>query len=354
MEYFDLSKRLEMAAPKVPSFQYLRGMKPLWVTQDLEIWREEENWAYAQELAANNKRVVKVQRKLPQRNFTSRLHFPRRINFEMTSRCNYMCRMCPRPHMVRKKMDMPKDLYQRVLDEIDDFGLEDFYMYQFGESMMHQDFDELLDHINSKNNLGNIWLSTNGELLDAKKGDLLLNSNVHFLNFSLNSVSKAAYEVICPKGNYEKVRKNLKSFVAAKREKKRKKPYIRLQMIEQEFNKGEVDEFINGYYDSADILSVSVLEFVDLKENKYAYEQRERKKLTSCTRVLKNDAYIFSNGVVTLCHDDYEGKFNLGNVYENRLEEIWNGERRKKILDINAAGELATIEPCNLCGDYDL
>ena len=97
-----------------------------------------------------------------------------------------------------------------------------------------------------------------------------------------------------------------------------------------------------------------MLEYINLPNNAFGLQQRERKPLTSCLRVSRNDCFICSNGDVTLCDAAYNGEIYLGNIHKQTLHEIWNGELRNKILNLNEQGRMFEIDFCRNCTDYDI
>jgi radical SAM protein with 4Fe4S-binding SPASM domain len=354
MEFTDLTRFLPVKNPVVAPFEKLRRLKPVWMTQDLKIF-DDENRAYAETLASQGMGVIKIQRKPPFERFLHRQDFPRRVLFEMTSNCNFLCRMCPQQNLKRPRMDMDGRLYRRVIDEIDTHGIEGFWMYHLGESLIHPEFEANLRHISTKKNLGVIWMSTNGEFLDEKKARTVLDSNIDYINFSAHAVTKGTYETVAPQGKFEIVQANLARLYEMKgRGKKLRKPFIHCQMIEQETTRHECDAFILKHYKKAEIVSINMLEYVNLPNNKFGFKQRTRPKLTNCTRILRNDCFICSNGDVTLCDAAYNGEILLGNVAKQTLQEIWTGEKRKQILELNAKGEMFKNEFCLTCSDYDI
>ena len=356
MEFVDLSRYLPVKGPKViPPFSELRRMQPVWLTQDLQLVQEPENVSYAKSLAEKGITVAFIRRQPPFTNFLERKEFPRRILFEMTSRCNFLCRMCPQQNLKRPRMDMPGELYRKVIDEIDHYGTEGLWLYVLGESILHPEFRENIMHISQKKNLGAIWLSTNGRYFTEDYVQLVLDSNIGFVNFSAHAVTEETYDTIAPPGNFAFVQANLETLYRIKgTSKSPKKPFLHVQMIEQETTKHEVDAFIRKHHTMAEIVSVNMLEFVNLPNNAFGTNQRERKPLTSCLRVNRNDCFIYSNGDVTLCDAAYNGALYLGNVGKETLHQIWNGERRQAILALNARKAMNEIEFCRECTDYDI
>lgn len=355
MEFVDLSRYMAVSNPRILPLSELRVMKPVWMTQELQLAPEQDNISYAQSLASQGVTVVPILRQPFSKLYIDRISFPRRVLVEMTSRCNFLCRMCPRHGLKRPQMDMPSELYKQVVDEIDSYGVEGLWLYHLGEPLLHPEFAEILGHVGTKKNLGVIWTSTNGYYLNEDNINLILASGIWWLNFSAHSITKEVYETICPPGNFETVHANLERFYALKGTVNLpRKPYLHCQMIEQETTKYEVDAFINKHYKRAEVVSISLLEYVGMPNNKFGFVQRKRKPLSSCTRVSRNTCLIFSNGDVTLCDAAYNAEICLGNINKQSLYDIWNGEERKRILKLNAEGRMDEIDFCCTCTDYDI
>jgi len=354
MEFVDLSRYMEIKKPTILPFSKLRKMKPLWLTQYLELADEPENIEYAESLAKKGISVVSIRRRPPFSKYLNRETFPRRVLLEMTSRCNFSCRMCPQQNLKRPRMDMPGETYRRVVDEIDQNGVEGLWIYHLGEPLLHPEFRENVEHISKKKNLGIIWMSTNGQYFTEETMRCVVDSNIDYINYSAHAVNEEVYKKVAPEGDFNTVQGNLERLYELKGTDIPLKPFIHCQMIEQEVTKDYVDVFIKKHYKRAEIVSINMLEYVNLPNNAFGFKQRERKKLTSCKRVSRNDCFVFSNGKVTLCDAAYNGEICLGDINEQSLYEIWNGSERKRILELNKNGKMSEIEFCRSCTDYDI
>ena len=355
MEFVDLSRYLPVKGERILPFSELRKMNPIWLTADLQLVDEPDNMTYAKQLAEKGILVAFIRKRPPFSKYLNRTSFPRRILFEMTSNCNFLCRMCPQQNLKRPKMDMPGELYRKVIDEIDKYGVEGLWLYHLGESLLHPEFRDNLRHISTKKNLGVIWMSTNGQYFTEDNIRCVLASNIDYINYSAHAVTKETYKTVASQGDYDIVQGNLEKFYSIKGiDNLPRKPYLHCQMIEQETTKHEVDAFIVRHYKRADIVSINMLEYSNLPNNAYGLKQRNRKKLTSCIRVSRNDCFICSNGHVTLCDAAYNGEIFLGDVNKQTLYDIWNGQERRKVLELNQQGRMNEIEICSKCTDYDI
>lgn len=354
MEFIDLSRYLEIKKPFIPTFSQLRQTMPVLVSQDLQIVYSLEGIGQAEKLASQGFTVVPVKKEPPLKSFKKRTTFPRRVMFEMTSRCNFLCRMCPMRDMKRPQMDMDTPTYKHVVDEINHYGIEGLWVYNLGEPFLHPDCYDILNYIGTKHNLGVIWISTNGYRFSEDDIRTILKSCVWYLNFSAHAVTEETYDTVCSPGKFRTVQANLEKWYQLKGVNDLpRKPYLHCQMIEQETTKHEIDAFIQKHYKRADVVSVNMLEYVNLPNNAFGH-QRPRKPLMSCTRVSRGDCFIFSNGDVTVCDPAYDGDILLGNVHKQSLYDIWNGPERTRLLELNKQGKMDEIEFCRKCTDYDI
>lgn len=356
MELFNLARYFNgMEEEIILPFSKLRTMQPVKMTQDLRLFDSLENLTYAESLAAQRLSVVPIQRQPPADNYLNRQTFPRRILFEMTSDCNFRCRMCPQLNLKRPRMHMQGHLYRKVVDEINSYGIEGMWLYHLGESLLHPEFRSNLEHISTKKNLGVLWMSTNGQYFTEENIRCVLNSNLDYINFSMHAVTPETYATVTKQGDFKTVEGNLELFFKIKDAGELpRKPFMHCQMIEQETTRHEIDAFIKKYYQRADIVSINMLEYVGMPNNEYGLKQRDRQPLTSCLRVKRNDCFICSNGAVTLCDAAYNGEILLGDINHQTLHQIWNGPERQRILELNSAGRMNENEFCRTCTDYDI
>lgn len=256
--------------------------------------------------------------------------FPRRVMIDITSRCNKKCPMCKSSSISRPRADMPLDMIKSLIDEVNDFGNVGLWLYNAGEPLLHRDFLKIIEHINKKHKLGSIWISTNMQLMTEEIGKVLIESNLSFLNVSVNADSPETFD-----GNWEKMIESLYyllSFGCG--------PIIRVQAIDNGIN---VDKFILTFKDKSDMLSVNWLEI-------YPGKETPLRPIGRCSRVSLGCASILSNGDISMCSSDYNGIMLIGNA-KNGIREVWNSPRRKQITSLNEIGQLGLCQPCASCAN---
>jgi radical SAM protein with 4Fe4S-binding SPASM domain len=257
-------------------------------------------------------------------------------------------------NLKRELLHIDKDKYMSILDELDSHGLDGLWLYHFGESLTHPDFKEILNYVDTKKDLGYIWLSTNGILANEEKIDILLNSSLSYLNFSLQSISVENYKKIAPTSPADRILKNLNTLIEKKKNSLGVKPFFRLQIIEQEDVLEEIDEYLRKFHDKCDVISVNMLEHTDLNFNRNSKDIRARKEREKCSRLNRSDCFINSDGSVAICDNAYNNQIDIGDIRKSSVYEIWNGPERRQILKMNEDGNIWNVPICSECTDYDL
>ncbi len=339
---------------KLILYRELKLLQPVRVDNFLNLLNDDGNKLLFDSYVNDKLKLIPITRSNPL--FKPKSDFPSRVLLEMTSRCNLNCTMCPRQNLQREKVDMEPWVFKKCVDELDKAGIDGLWLYNIGESILHPAFSELLNYVSSKNNLGPIWHSSNGQELNEYFSNLIINSKATFMNMSVNAVTPETYRKLSPDADWNKMTSNFGKFINLKRKLNKRTPFARLQIIDQEYASHEIDNFLKKYADFADILSVNALEAFsrDVKTNVAYAIKRERPDRKSCRRVDRQDLFIFSNGETTFCDTDYNGMFSMGNVKEKTIYEIWNSDFREKIIELNKTGRLNEVNLCRDCLDFDL
>jgi radical SAM protein with 4Fe4S-binding SPASM domain len=210
-----------------------------------------------------------------------------------------------------------------------------------------------LEYCRKYDSLGPIWLSTNGELLDEKIREKVLDQPVDILNYSVNAMSEENYKKVTPLLNFNRVQQNLKELVRRKSKLKKTKPVIRAQMIEIPYVLNEIEEFKKEFGSKVDMISVIKLELFSQGSGNTGNET-PNKYINKCNRLEREDFFIFSDGSVTCCDTDYNCTFNLGNINKQTIKEIYEGEKYQSLIAEYRGGRLHQHQLCSRCHDFDL
>jgi MoaA/NifB/PqqE/SkfB family radical SAM enzyme len=136
---------------------------------------------------------------------------PHVIELEITSQCNMNCSHCHRLTLDRKTGHMDIGLFKKIVDEIASYPEAFLRIVGLGEPTIHPHFREMMRYISKK--LTKVELTTNGSLFDIFSNEEILSWGIDILGVSVDGADKISYENIRRGGNYERLAKNISSFL---------------------------------------------------------------------------------------------------------------------------------------------
>ena len=272
--------------------------------------------------------------------------FPLYLLIEPTPICNLKCTMCfqmdDQTFLSKDYMGfIEMDLFKRVIDEAHEGGTKAITLASRGEPTLHPQFGEMLDYCSGK--FHEIKVNTNATKLNEDLIHTILKNNVNHLVFSVDSYTKEDYKIIRGFDKFDEIVSNIELF-----NKIRKKTYpnsrvlTRVQgvKVNEEMNSSE---FYNYWEDYADSVALQDTIFRwDIYNNKI------NKHSESCLPIWDR-MYIWYDGNCSPCDQDYKGLLSLGNIKNNSLAEMWNGERISKMRKDHISGNRNNHFPCDRC-----
>ena len=133
--------------------------------------------------------------------------FPKRIEIELSNKCNLNCFYCPRRFLVDRDGFIDYNLFKNIIDEIKAYPESILVLHRRGESLLHPNFTEMLNYVKGK--FKKVQLATNATFMDHEKAKIMIEC-LDFISFSLDIPER--YEKI--KGiDYQKVLKNIDYFL---------------------------------------------------------------------------------------------------------------------------------------------
>lgn len=250
----------------------------------------------------------------------------KKIYIEITNNCNLSCSFCSKDK--REKRSLSIEEFENILSKIKDYT-DYIYLHVKGEPLLHKNIIEFL-HLAEKYNL-KVNLTTNGILIKDKLNELIKCDALKKINFSLHSENN--------KDNYlddifESVEVLSTKIVVIYRlwtlsnNKLDKKSTETVEKIKSYYNLST--EIVDKLYTEDNVLIKNNI-YVD-KDNEFKWPTLNNNH-NSCgyCYALKTHIAILSNGVVVPCCLDSEGIINLGNIFEQELEEIINSKRYQQL-----------------------
>ncbi len=265
-----------------------------------------------------------------------------KIYIEITNRCNLSCSFCSLD--ARHKKDMSIKEFSLVINKIKDYT-DLVYLHVKGEPLLHSKLDEILS-ICDENNI-KVCLTTNGTLIEEKK-DILIKHPIKQINISLHSENHM-------KDYFEKVFNTVdelsKKIIIIYR------IWVLPSLDLDKISTGIVDKINNHYSLSKDLIN-KIMKDKNIKikdhiyiDKDYEFEWpriRNNKRTMGTCLGTKSHIAILSSGIVTPCCLDSQGIVNLGNIFNENLNDIIN---KPLFCEINGGFKMNKIvnELCQSC-----
>ena len=289
----------------------------------------------------------------------------KKIYIEITNQCNLSCSFCPKTK--RKSHFMSVEEFTHIIDSTKAQG-ENFYLHVMGEPTAHPYFAEFLKIC--KDNGVKVNVTTNGTLLH-RVGDAIVENTVRSVSVSMhsfeaNSLNKDMKDYLDKIMDFCK--KSIGSGITVE---------LRLWNFDREsiYDKNQLNGQIVDYLESNleldfDLRQAMTDKFAEMETSnsrKFNFCLKDRiflgmaqhfdwpditKEERYCDGFcygLRNQIAILASGDVVPCCLDSEGNIVLGNIHENTLQEIFDGERAQAIY--TGFTHRKAVEPlCQTCG----
>ena len=259
---------------------------------------------------------------------------------ELTNRCPYSCKMCPRTSSMDRALgNMSLGLFGEVIEQI--AGHQPYVgLHHFGESLLHEGLPQAISLADAAG--VKTGLSCNPPSLHPALAQRILKSGIANLVLSLDSLDAATYRSIRGKvALFDRANDHVRELIKLRNE-GNFSTFISLQMIRMHVNAGEADRFLDYCRE------VGVDRGVVIRLGRWDFEDEQMAELgeyTSpgytawCNRPWTSLVVLWDGRVVPCCHD-YNGAVILGDLTKQSLAEIWQGEAARRFRAQNSQYEL--------------
>ena len=259
---------------------------------------------------------------------------------ELTSWCNYSCVMCFRSYKVQKTREyMPLEMVQKIADEAKKMGVCLLWVGAGSECMLHPQIADALKILFSINTIDCTFLS-NGSLINEEVSKVFVEHQTGQLSISLDAATPETYKKIRRGGVLEKVEKNIQRFLDLRGD--NLLPLLRVSMVKLKENENEREDFLKKWENRADVIDFQTcVDFSDVYDidNVVKWDPE-------CSQPFKR-VYIIEDGTIYPCCSGYCIHYPLGNIKDMSLEEVWNGEKIKKLRELLKRNEMPDF--CRKC-----
>lgn len=275
---------------------------------------------------------------------------PFSLRIENTNVCNARCYMCPHPEMRRTQGFMSSQLYQKIIDQAADLGINYVNLHNFGEPLLDIGFCQKVRYAKAKG-IKRVSTNTNGQLLSAKLAEELIETKLNEIFISIDAASEEVFEKIRIGLDFKKVTENVLYLAKLKKKKKKDNPLIIVDFLEQDLNRHQVNKFINQWEGVADRVCISKIHDWSGKKDKIlksSYQNYVAASGLPC-RLPFSELLINWDGTAVICCQDTEGEVVVGDAKKESLAQIWQGKRLNAIRAKHLKLMTETLPLCANC-----
>ncbi len=293
------------------------------------------------------------------------LETPYNIQVEVSSLCNAKCIYCAHSkpdHGGVWQGNMTMELFDKVICDIKEFPQKPKLMetFMFGEPLINPLLPEMIARAKKENVVEQIAFTTNGLLFTHDKVDELMKcGGVDIIRISLQGLSADAYYRTCGiKIDFESFVENLKYLYEHKNKCQIRMKIADIALKNEENGERRFEEIFGKIADSIFIEHIIPLfkgvdyDLIDKNINRTVMEGREGIKTDYIHKVCHRPFFkvrVAANGLVTSCCCDTPHDVVYGDINNESLYSIWNGEKHRAFLRMQLEGKRFMHSSCKDC-----
>ncbi|MBL7196576.1 MAG: radical SAM protein [Candidatus Omnitrophica bacterium] len=301
----------------------------------------------------------------PQGNYTP---LPYRVMVEPTNICNLKCSMCYVQQNLKRNHSLTLVSFQNIINQFP--NIRELIFCGIGEPLLNKDLFHMID---DAKNRGIIFINliTNGESLTKDISERILKSKINRIQISIHSFNPEIFSKIRKEEavSLEKLKENIKTLIALKNE-FRSSLEIYSNAVINKFNYHNLSDFIKNSrelgIDGVDFIQMTTandnLKEINAPLKNVAQDAKDARKLARKLKIkvsflsgnycgrcyqLWDFIMIHADGNISPCNGIFPTEnIDVGNIFNNSIEEIWNSEKYRRLRGLVVEGGLQNCQFC--------
>lgn len=282
-------------------------------------------------------------------------------NIETTNRCNMKCKMCPRTTMMTRSIeDMDREMFINIVNQIQPhdketwnrwkkycekkYGISEddepsenhFFLYVISKVIqLHGYGDPLLDkhmheYVKILHDRGFYsYFSCNPANINLERTYQMLDAGLDYVKYSIESVDDDVHKTIRGEAsNFSESYKKILQVLEYKKEHNLNTTIVITMLdLNRKNQKEDYDKLLQAFS------GLDVYVYLKSEDCQWYRKDFHGTKSIHWSEVCKHPwmtMTIKSNGDATMCMEDFNNEIVFGNVLNQSLKEIWDGELYKK------------------------
>lgn len=264
---------------------------------------------------------------------------PMHIYIEPSNVCNLNCPFCATSSLDRTKKLIDMENFKRVIEQIVDNNWHTFIRVTLtgqGEPLINKNILEMISYAKAKG-IKNLEIINNATLMNKKIAKEIIDAKIDRVQFSIDSLDKAKYDILRASKNknrsfYYDAMQNILNFLKINDENGHH-TYVSISSVQTSLNKHEKDEFLK-FWNQLPVDNIYLSELSSLQDNS-PMEEAERftgdikdKQICLIPWITLS---VKADGNIVICSHDYHNRYPVGNIKNDKLIDVWNNEKSKKL-----------------------
>lgn len=249
---------------------------------------------------------------------------------------------------------MSEGLAKKLIDEMAENLPVTLVPFFRGESLLHPRWYEILAYAKQRG-LGPIQFTSNATRLDRIAAEKILDLQIDFISFSLDTIDATLYENTRRGANYRKVHENILQFLELKKERNVKLPHVQISAVETDLHKPRMEDFVQYWNPKVDRVRVYVEHSSSDHPGTIDTPLPDFSERLPCYKPFE-DLIILWDGNIALCNHDWtrEKSNSIGDVSNESILQVWHSENYQHIRIMHENGILNDEPLCSHCDHWKM
>jgi radical SAM protein with 4Fe4S-binding SPASM domain len=275
------------------------------------------------------------------------LESPPQLDVELNGGCNMQCPFCIHGYGDKRPNTLfPIERYKALIDEAVAFGVRGLKLNYINEPMLRTDLEQCIAYAKAAGML-NVYMVTNGTLLNANRRTSMLDSGVTKVFISLDAATSRTYSKQRLSGKFDLVVKNILDFVKERDSRGLTYPLVRVSFLRNALNIHEEEAFREFWQDKVDMLAFQKMnDLPDLDSGLTLKEQDMA--VEGCTFPFKQLVVDYEGDILPCCKMGGK-KLAIGNIDNMTLKRAWNSDKMKALQLMHKENRWQENPVCTRC-----
>ncbi|HVB24973.1 MAG TPA: radical SAM protein [Ktedonobacteraceae bacterium] len=169
-------------------------------------------------------------------------NLPRSIYIEPTSRCNEFCQQCPRTLLSREDdRDLSFDKFRYIVDQFP--LLERVVLHGLGEPLLNKELPRMVRYLKDRGTY--VLFNSNGIALTPRCGQALIDAGLDEYRLSMDGSTPETYAIVRGVDAFDKIWRNVRAFIEMQKAQDASKPAVSLWFTAMRENLHELPGLID-------------------------------------------------------------------------------------------------------------